>query len=226
MGAAPRPRGLDSTTKETLDFRGYFHMDELVRKTARELEGMGFRVQALTPTVLKTMIGTKVGTWTASAVGMKEEYLIDAGAVERLLGVWGFGSTFRGTVTVAFAGEGYEDFRRQVGIPFFTTATASVHGDTNFQLDYRTHDYAFIASLRRKRHLFSQAFRDTSERIRQEVAAAVKDLTVKMGAASFARECGYCKSMFVAEDRCPYCGAPAGGSGGSILADRPPGPGG
>lgn len=185
---------------------------------------MGFQTRAINPTVLKTSIGTKVGTWSATVEGEREDYLPVAGAVRRLLGFWEFGSRITGWLTVSMAGEGYEDFRRKVGIPFFTTATASIEGDTRVEVDYKTGDLQKEMSLSRKPHTYSAEHDQAVERMDQEVDNAVKRLLARMRASSFSRECGYCKSMFVGEGSCPYCGAPAGAAGGSIVDDRAPSP--
>lgn len=210
---------------EHLDFRGYFHMDELVRKTARELDLLGFKAEAHKPAVLQTSIGTKVGTWNAEVVGRKQpwDYVPMAGFVRGVLSQRPFGAYFPEIVIVSFAGEGYEDFRRNTGVPFFTTATVRILGhDPVPDLDYQTLDLNKVTSLRQKEHVFSAAYHEAYQRAHGEIQRTVQGLAARMRLGSFSRQCEYCKSMFVGEGSCPYCGGTATSPEKSIVADRVP----
>jgi hypothetical protein len=207
--------------KATLDFRGYFHMDELVRKTGRELSSLGFDVEEVSPTVLKTSIGTNVGTWSAWITGEDISTLNYAGFIQGIFSRRGFGSEIRGRIAVKLVGEGYEDFRRKDGIPFFTTASVMISGETFTYIRYGTLDKDLIVKLGSKPHTYTNEHLACIEWMEQRIGEVIETIAARMNASSFSRQCQYCKSMFIEGTTCQYCGAPVEETvKESIIADR------
>lgn len=94
-------------------------MDELVRKTGREIEKMGFETSGFRPTVLKTAIGNQGRDLECRGLGNPDGVRTAGGDdIKLFMGQWLIGAKVTGWIGVSFAGEGYEDFRRKVGIPF------------------------------------------------------------------------------------------------------------